>query len=93
MSERKTCLTSLLSFKFTNKFSGIGIKTSERRNKYFLNKTYLLKVSQVCKTDRSNHAHTHIKATSSTVIALSIHVQRDRQSPDLGIHHKLTVAV
>lgn len=30
MSGRKMCLTSLLSFKFTNKFSGIGIKTSER---------------------------------------------------------------
>lgn len=32
MSDRKMCLTSFLSFKFTNKFSGIGIKTSERIN-------------------------------------------------------------
>lgn len=54
MSDRKMCLTSFLSFKFTNKFSGIGIKTSERINISF-KQTSLLKISQIHNTDIINH--------------------------------------
>lgn len=43
MSDRKTCLTSLLSFKFTNKFSGIGIKTSEKKKQISFKQNLIVK--------------------------------------------------
>lgn len=90
MSGRKMCLTSLLSFKFTNKFSGIGIKTSETIKNVSFKQNLI--VNGIPNTEHwYNYLPPYLQKSYLLLYYRTVYIRL--KNTDLGIHYNLSVTV